>query len=306
MQFQLQGWSEIKCYRIDTYSVKKHFWSKIMDLPFIRVSSIPVSEADLALFAYHAIAAVRGSRAVTLGHFRRNLAVDNKAHSGFDPVTEADRACEALIREQLISSLPGHGVFGEEAGYTPGESGLTWVVDPIDGTRSFVCGVPLWGTLVGLSDGQLPVLGVLYQPFSDELFVGSRLGGQVERGGVVEPLRVSAVTKVSDARLFCTSYDIFSAAERAQFDAVSERARLMRMGADCYAYGLLAAGHVDLIVEAGLQCYDVYALIPIVESAGGVITNWSGEDPSRGGTIVAASTPELHAQALDLLQRAAS
>lgn len=273
-----------------------------MSLPFLRSDPIALSDGELARFERHGCDAVRASAAITLSHFRKDLAVDNKAAAGFDPVTEADRACEAFIREHLLQALPGSGVFGEEAGYTAGDSGLTWVVDPIDGTRSYVCGVPLWGTLAGLSDGCRPVLGIFYQPFTDELFVGSRLGARVERGGVSEPIRVSTVSALSDARLFCTSFDIFSASERTRFDAVADRARLLRTGADCYAYGMLAAGHADLVVEAGLQCYDVYALIPIIEAAGGVVTDWAGGDASVGGTLVAAATPALHAQALALLR----
>ena len=273
-----------------------------MSLDFLHSEPIALSDAELARFERHGCDAVRGSAAISLAHFRQDVAVDNKAASGFDPVTEADRACEAFIREQLQRDLPGCGVFGEEAGYTPGDSGLTWVVDPIDGTRSYVCGVPLWGTLAGLSDGRAPVLGILYQPYTDELFVGSRLGARVERGGETTPLRTSSITELSTARLFCTSFEIFTPAERSRFDAVADRARLLRTGADCYAYAMLAAGHADLVVEAGLQCYDIYALIPIIEAAGGVVSNWTGGDASLGGTLVAAATPELHAQALDLLR----
>jgi len=214
-----------------------------MSLDFLHSEPIVLSDAELARFERHGCDAVRGSAAISLAHFRQDVAVDNKAASGFDPVTEADRACEAFIREQL-----------------------------------------LWGTLAGLSDGRAPVLGILYQPYTDELFVGSRLGARVERGGETTPLRTSSITELSTARLFCTSFEIFTPAERS------------------HAYAMLAAGHADLVVEAGLQCYDIYALIPIIEAAGGVVSNWSGGDASLGGTLVAAATPELHAQALDLLR----
>ncbi|MEM9603099.1 MAG: inositol monophosphatase family protein [Pseudomonadota bacterium] len=273
-----------------------------MSLPFLSSDQVALDDTTLAQMTSVACTLVSDTASVTLRHFRQKLAIDNKLADGFDPVTEADRACERQLRAALASALPGNGFFGEEDGYTAGTTGLTWVVDPIDGTRSFISGVPLWGTLVGLSDGRRPVAGILYQPFTDELYCGSRLGGTLQHRGDTQTLACSDVESLADARLFCTSRDIFTEAERPAYERVAAAVRLERMGADCYSYALLAAGHADLVVEAGLQCYDIYALIPIIEAAGGVVTSWDGGDPSQGGTVVAAATPALHREALARLR----
>ena len=275
-----------------------------MSLPFIRTADVDLDDNELERVTRLASEAVAASGAVTLRHFRQSVAVDNKLTDGFDPVTDADRDCEQFLRDAMARELPDYGFFGEEAGYTRGDSGLTWVVDPIDGTRSFISGVPLWGTLVGLSNGQRPIAGVMYQPFTDELYCGNRLGGTLTHRGVERPLKCSSVETLAEARLFCTSTDIFTPAERPAYDRVADAARLLRSGTDCYAYCLLAAGEADLVVEAGLQCYDIYALIPIIESAGGVVTSWDNGDPSLGGTVVAAATAALHEEALALLREA--
>lgn len=272
-----------------------------MSLAFVQETAVSLDDDELARVTALGCEAVIASGEITLRYFRQTTAVDNKSSDGFDPVTVADRECEQFLRKKLYRDLPHYGFYGEEAGYTAADSGLTWVVDPIDGTRSFISGVPLWGTLVGLSDGRRPISGIMYQPFTHELYFGNRLGGEVRHAGVSQRLACSGVERLAEAKLFCTSTEIFTPAELAAYERVAHAARQVRLGADCYAYCLLAAGCVDLVVESGLQCYDIYALIPIIESAGGVITSWDGGDPSLGGSVVAAATPALHAETLERL-----
>ncbi len=270
--------------------------------PFQKDSAAAVSEADLAKWQPILINILRGSAPVTLQHFRQVLAVDNKLTQGFDPVTIADRECEAYIDAELKRLLPEHSLFGEESGYRDSGGELCWVVDPIDGTRSFICGVPLWGTLMALNDGRRPVLGAMYQPWSDELYIGSNLGATFYRNGESQPLSTSSVCTVSDAKLACTTPDIFEEASAlARFQALAADAKLVRFGTDCYGYALLAQGGVDLVVEDSLQPYDIQAMIPIIEAAGGVVTNWQGGDASLGGQVLAAANAQLHADALRTL-----
>jgi myo-inositol-1(or 4)-monophosphatase len=232
------------------------------------------------------------------------MAIDNKlGTAGFDPVTEADRAAENAIRAHIKSRYPDHGVLGEEFGLTPGRSPLTWVIDPIDGTRAFMCGMAQWGTLIALNDGERPVLGVLDQPFMRERWIGfggtarfrSRIGLEAIRTRPCSSLETAILTTTSP-----TGY--FTDAEREAFLGLAGRARLTRYGGDCYAYGLLALGMIDLTVEAGLQPWDVQALIPIVDGAGGAITGWNGKDAAQGGRVVACGDRKLHAAVVDLLR----
>jgi histidinol phosphatase-like enzyme (inositol monophosphatase family) len=243
---------------------------------------------------------------VTLPYFRAGVDVDHKSGKyDFDPVTAADRDGEAAIRKLITTRYPEHGIFGEEHGKQTGSSGLTWVLDPIDGTRSFICGVPLWGTLIALNDGTRPVIGVMDQPYIGERFVG-RPGGTTLIGprGTV-PLKTSTCTKLADAKLGNTDAGMFiNPVEKEAFREISSKVRLRRFGGDCYFYALLAAGTIDLVVESALEPYDIQALIPIIENAGGTVTSWRGEDAQSGGHVVAAATPELHAAAVELLSAA--
>ena len=233
-------------------------------------------------------------------HFRSPMQVEDKGCAGFDPVTVADKAAERLIRELIAARYPGHGILGEEEAVSAGSSPLTWVLDPIDGTRAFVTGMPLWGTLIALNDGRRPVIGVMDQPFTRERFVG--MPGAAWRNG--EPLRTSSCIGLDAARLMCTTPDMFTlAGQRTAFEHVAGQARLVRYGGDCYAYCMLAAGHVDAVIEASLQPYDVQALIPIVEGAGGRMTRWDGGDAQHGGAILACGDPSLHDQLLAELSR---
>lgn len=243
-----------------------------------------------------------------LPHFRERIAVDNKlGDSGFDPVTEADRAGEHVIRARVKARYPSHGVMGEEHGHELGSSGLTWVVDPIDGTRAFVCGMPQWGTLIALNDGTRPVVGVLDQPYTRErwLAAGGRTRFRDARGRASD-LQTRPCVSLKDAVLTTTSpVGYFDEEEQRLFWALSRQAKLTRFGGDCYAYGLLAMGLVDVIVEAALKPWDIQALIPIVEGAGGVVTTWKGAPAYDGGQVVACGDPAVHAAVIDALGAAA-
>lgn len=244
---------------------------------------------------------------VTLRHFRSNLAVDNKLSAGeFDPVTIADRDAEAAIRALIKKDQPDHGILGEEHGTEMGESPIHWVLDPIDGTRSFISGVPLWGTLIAMNDGVKPAIGIMDQPYLGERYVGAPAIGKAEliRQGKSLPLKTRECTSLSEAILGCTDPVIFAApGERDAFDAVSNKTRLTRFGGDCYFYCLVAAGLIDLVIEAALAPYDIQALIPIIEAAGGKITSWDGSDPQQGGRVIAAGDARVHAEALEILSR---
>ncbi len=233
-----------------------------------------------------------------LPHFRTGVAVENKGGAYFDPVTAADRAAEEVIRRELARVCPDDAIFGEEQGRSAGTSGLTWVIDPIDGTRAFIIGHVHWGTLIALHDGQRPVVGVMHQPFVGETFIGSDDGAFWMRGGEKRAMRTRACERLADAAV-CTTF-IATPEERAVFDGIGAKAKLVRFGGDCYNYCLLAAGFIDVVIETGLKAYDIQAVVPMIEAAGGVITNWSGGSPYDGGQIVAVGDRRLHAQLLEM------
>lgn len=251
----------------------------------------------------HELADLSG-RAI-LPHFRRPMAVDNKANAagGFDPVTAADRAAERTIRRAIAARYPDHGILGEELGAVAGGGRYQWVIDPIDGTRAFIMGAPMWGTLIGLQDGGRPLLGLMDQPFTGERFwADARTAKRRGPDGKVRRLKTRACAGLADAVLTTTHPDLFAArTEAAAFARVKARARMTRYGGDCYGYCLLAAGFVDLIIEAGLKPYDVVALVPIIERAGGRITTWDGKPATAGGRIIAAGDARVHAEAMALL-----
>ena len=242
------------------------------------------------------------ARTETLRHFRQGaLDVGNKHEAGFDPVTRADREAERAMRRMLSELRPDDAVLGEEFAPTAGHSGLTWILDPVDGTRGFISGTPTWGVLVALADDGGPVFGIIDQPFIGERFSGG-LGDAAysgPRGGA--PLRVRNTVRLSEAVLFSTFPEIGTQQEAAAFGRVSDRCRLTRYGMDCYAYALLALGQIDLVIEAGLQPYDIAAPIAVIEAAGGIVTDWQGDPAGGGGQVLAAATPELHRAALSLL-----
>ena len=251
----------------------------------------------------HALA--DAARVETLAHFRSSgLQADNKYTVGFDPVTEADRASERRMRAILAEMRPDDAILGEEYGPKPGTSGLTWVLDPIDGTRAFLSGTPTWGVLIALNAGDGPILGVIDQPYIGERFIGGL--GLAEVTGPLghATLAARAARPLSRAILFTTFPEVGTAAEGAAFRALSAKVQLTRYGTDCYAYALVAAGQIDLVVEAGLQPYDVQAPIAVIEAAGGIVTDWQGRPAHGGGRVLAAANASIHAEALAILRDA--
>ena len=237
-----------------------------------------------------------------------SLDTENKGTEGaFDPVTAADRAAEEAARAILARERPEDGILGEEAARHEGTSGLTWVIDPIDGTRAFISGMPTWGVLIALDDGQATRIGIVDQPYVGERF-GARLGPSgshawIARGRTRHPLAVRPCPRLEDAVLLSTGPDMFAPGEGEGFRAVSGRARLTRYGTDCYGYAMVAAGQADLVVEAGLAAYDIAAPGALIRAAGGVVTDWQGGDCRWGGRVLAAGDARVHEQALEVLSR---
>ncbi|MEM6386648.1 MAG: histidinol-phosphatase [Pseudomonadota bacterium] len=241
------------------------------------------------------------ARRETLRLFRSpDLHAESKT-AGFDPVTQADRAAETAMRGILSKQRPADAILGEEHGAAAGTSGLTWVLDPIDGTRGFISGTPTWGVLIALGDAGGPQLGLIDQPYIGERFMGG--AGRAEMVGPLgtRPLKTRSTTVLEEATLFSTFPEIGTPDEAHAFRKVANEVKLVRYGCDCYAYALLAAGQIDLVIEAGLQPYDIQAPIAVIEAAGGIVTDWEGGPAHNGGRALAAATPELHAAAMALL-----
>src|SRR5580704_15288080 len=231
-----------------------------------------------------------------------SLGVENKSRSGgFDPVTAADRAAEVAMRTLIKRTFPEHGVVGEEFEADRPDAEYVWVLDPIDGTKSFISGMPVWGTLIALTRRGEPIYGMMHQPFTREHFSGDGRGARYRGPAGDRDLRVRSCASLKDAVLCTTSPLLMNEADRQCFSRVEKDVRLSRYGGDCYAYCVLAAGHVDLVIETELKPYDVLALIPIIEGAGGVITTWDNEPAHNGGRIIAAGDRRVHAQAMALL-----
>lgn len=242
------------------------------------------------------------ARVATLQYFRsRDLAADTKETQRFDPVTAADRLSEERMRSVLARRRPDDAILGEEFGTQSGTTGLTWVLDPIDGTRGYLSGTPTWGVLISVRDAEGPVYGIIDQPYIGERFEGG-LGRARMKGPMGEsPLAVRSPRPLSQAILFSTFPEVGTAEEGAAFRRVAPLARLVRYGTDCYAYALIAAGQIDLVIEAGLQAYDVQAPIAVIEAAGGIVTDWQGRPAYDGGQILAAASRQVHDEALALL-----
>jgi len=240
--------------------------------------------------------------AETLPRFRRQGLVSNKLAAGFDPVTEADREAERVIRALISAEFPDHGILGEEHGSENADSSHVWVIDPIDGTRAFISGLPTWGTLVGLTVDGDAVAGLMSQPFTGELYFADARGAFYEGPGGSRMLSTRRTTTLADATLTTTTPALFEGEGRARYDRLEQAVRLARYGADCYAFAMVAGGSVDIAVDAGLQPYDIVALIPIIERAGGVITTFDGRPAEKGGDILAAATPQLHEAAMAYLR----
>ena len=248
-----------------------------------------------------ALELARTAGGIAQAHFRRSFTIENKGVTVFDPVTSADRAIERVLRASIVERYPRHGIVAEEEGERAADSDYTWFIDPIDGTRSFMTGSPLWGTLVGLTRGGVPLFGLLCQPVLEEIFFGGPSGAWLIKPERRDRLKVRACTDLASAVLASTHPDVFNDAERRAFQLLAQRCLLHRFGGDCYNYAMLAAGFVDLVVESQLKPFDIVPLIPILEGAGAMVTDWEGRRPMAGGAVVAAATAELHAAALELL-----
>jgi myo-inositol-1(or 4)-monophosphatase len=243
------------------------------------------------------------ARAAILPHFRSvSLSADNKLAGGFDPVTVADRAAEEAMRAVLDQHRPHDAILGEELGSKAGTSGLTWVLDPIDGTRGFLSGTPTWGVLIALGDAEGPFLGIVDQPYTGERFTGTPQGATLCHGGITRAIRTRPARPLSEAIVFTTFPEVGTAQEGAAFAAVSRAARLTRYGMDCYAYALVACGQIDLVIEAGLQAYDIQGPLALIEAAGGIVTDWDGGPAHMGGRVLAAANAQIHTEALALLR----
>lgn len=260
------------------------------------------------------------ARVETMPRFRQGLAIDNKlaqeTGDAFDPVTEADREAEKVIRSLIEKRYPAHGILGEEFGEKESDGPYRWVLDPVDGTRAFICGVPSWTTLIALEvDGRQKV-GVIDLPWPGEMYIGGAGGACLVSGQDKWRIAVSGETQLSRARLSTTdprAGECFTEPEAIAFMDIAGKVRVTRFGLDACAYALLAAGHLDLVIEAGLQRYDAAALVPVIEQAGGVVTDWNGEpvagdwerqieDGGQRGRLVAAASRDLLDSALERLR----
>lgn len=239
----------------------------------------------------------------TMPRFRVPLDVTNKLDEGFDPVTMADKQAEFAIREYLSKHFPDHGVLGEEQEATNIGAEYCWVIDPVDGTRAFISGLPGWGTLIGLSKNNEPIAGIMSQPFTGEHYIATSAKGvsYLLHNGNRTDLKSSSVIALKNATVMTTGPEMFTVDELATFNKFVKTTKLTRYGYDCYAYAMLASGHIDLVVEAGLNPYDISALIPIVEQAGGIVVNWQGESAANGGQIIAAANKKLLDEAIYLI-----
>jgi myo-inositol-1(or 4)-monophosphatase len=238
-------------------------------------------------------------------YFRQRIDVVDKGEGAFDPVTAADRGAEEALRALIGRERPQDAILGEEYGYTPGTSGRTWVLDPVDGTRAFITGRHTWGTLIALEENGRRTLGIIDQPVLRERFIGFDGKTEMHVGGAATPLKTRSCTHLADAIVSTTHpWSYFSESERASFEALARASRMSYFGGDCYAYALLAMGYIDLIAESSLRAWDVAALIPVVENAGGVVSDWNGNPvPSEGGHLIAAGDPRVHAEAVKMLRR---
>ena len=240
--------------------------------------------------------------------FRGDHGLSNKFEVGFDPVTEADKGAERAIRALIAARYPAHGVIGEEYGEDRPDAEWVWVLDPVDGTRAFIAGLPLWTTLIGLRHQGRPVLGSIGQSFLDEIYLGHAGGSRLLRGGTSRPLKVRPCPELTGALIATTDPEAcFTGAERAAWTQVRAAARLARLGCDAYAYAMVAAGTMDLVIEAGLKSWDIEAAIPVIAGAGGLTTDWRGDPVGQhGGQIVIAGDRACLDEALVALRRSAT
>lgn len=241
------------------------------------------------------------ARTATLPHFRAAHTIESKG-ALFDPVTEADRDAEKAMRALIEREFPEHGIIGEEFGVKDSPGGYTWILDPVDGTRAFIAGLPLWGVLIGLYYEGQPLLGVMDQPYLDERYRGWNDDANITARGSTKPLRARACATLADAIFSTTDPNLFRDAEADGFARVRTQAKLVRYGYDCYAYSMVAGGYMDGVIESDLKIFDIAALIPILSGAGGGVCAWDGGDPSAGGRVLAYGDPRVRDAALALLR----
>ena len=241
-----------------------------------------------------AVGLARASEAEILPYFRQNAAVEVKPHVDWDPVTEGDRAGERIIRKLIEERFPDHDINGEEYGVKEGKSRFTWFLDPIDGTRSFVCGMPVWATLIALYDEGKPVVGVMNQPFVGDMFYGNPHGAWNTYRSTTTPIRTRTGIALQDAAAGTTAPELYrSKSDQRALQNLRKAVKLLRYGGDAYFFSVLAAGHLDIAMDAGLHAYDIGALIPIIEGAGGAVGSWSGSVPAEGGNVICAGSKAL-------------
>lgn len=269
------------------------------------INSVPDLDFDLV----HRILLEAADKAqeTTLKYFRRTINVENKLQSGFDPVTVADREAELAIRAVITDHFPDHSISGEEWDNKEMNSPFRWIIDPIDGTRAFISGLPVWGTLIALTYNGRSIAGLMSQPHIGENFIGLPNKAFLTRNNNETALQTSAVKDLSQSTIFTTSPRIFLLEKSlAAYDTLENNVKLARYGLDCYAYAMVAAGHGELVVEEGLKSVDIAAMIPIIEQAGGIVTTWSGKQATQGGQVIAAANEKIHSAALTILSPAAT
>ncbi len=259
-------------------------------------------QPDISRYLAFADTLADAARAAILPYFRAPHGCEDKGGGRFDPVTDADKAAERAMRALIEREFPDHGVYGEEFGENEGATGYQWVLDPIDGTRAFIAGLPTWGVLIALTHEDRPIVGVMDQPYTDERYRGWNEGANVTAKGETKALKARACAKLSDAVLATTDPYLFLGAEADAFARVRGQAKLTRYGYDCYAYSMVAAGHIDCVIESGLKAFDIDALIPIITGAGGGVCTWDGGDASQGGRVLAFGDASVRDEALALLR----
>jgi histidinol phosphatase-like enzyme (inositol monophosphatase family) len=254
---------------------------------------------DLTKFAR--MLAAEAANAI-LPFFRTDTAIEVKSGAVWDPVTEADKAGERAMRSLIEKHYPDHGILGEEYGAKDAKSAFTWILDPVDGTRAFICGMPTWATLIGLNQEGEPRLGIMHQPHVGETFFGNPDGAWLDYGGKLRPLHVRATRPIGEATLTTTAPELYrSDFEKSVLSRLSAATRLTRYGGDAYFFCLMAAGQIDIAMDARMEPYDIAPLIPIMRGAGGSVSTWDRGNPAQGGNVIAASGEELLEQALRLI-----
>ena len=260
-----------------------------------------MNKMDINKLLDFAVSIIIRSGRISRKYFRTGVEISNKSNRTFDPVTVADREVEAFLRKQIEKNYPDHGIYGEEHGHKSGNA-YTWFIDPIDGTKGYISGAPMWGSLLGVMKNKRPLIGIMHQPFVGETFFADGSNAWWKHGNKRRILKTSTVKLPEKAILYCTHPAMFeNRKDQKQFKRVEAAVKNSRFGGDCYGYCLLAAGYVDVVIEAGLKPYDIVPLIPIIKSAGGVVTDWEGNPAVNGGKVVAAANKRLHGNILSIL-----